>query len=93
MAKISARTGWLCRYGKEREDERHITDSCPLYKDIREQFSSLEDDDQLVEFFEQILKRRELSDEQEQERRNRTRREGAGIGLSVRSSGQWVVTV
>ena len=71
-----ARTGWLCRCGKEREEERHITDSCPLYKDIREQFSSLEYDDQLVEFFEQILKRRDSIDEQEQERRNRTRREG-----------------
>ena len=39
-----ARTNWLCRCGKEREEERHLTDSCPLYKDIREQFSSLEED-------------------------------------------------
>ena len=26
-----ARTEWLCRCGQEREEERHITDSCPLH--------------------------------------------------------------
>ena len=68
-----ARTGWLCRCGEEREEERHLTDSCPLYKDIRERFSSLEEDDQLGEFFRQILERRDKIDEQEQERRSRRR--------------------
>ena len=52
-----ARTGWLCRCGVEREEELHITDSCPPFKDIREQFSNLEDINQLVQFFEQILNR------------------------------------
>ena len=58
----------LCRCGEEREEERHLADSCPLYKDIRERFSSLEEDDQLGEFFRQILERRDKIDEQEQER-------------------------
>ena len=43
-----ARTNWLCRCGKEREEEHHLTDSCSLYKDIREKLSSLEEDDHLV---------------------------------------------
>ena len=43
-----ARTNWLCRCGKEREEEHHLTDSCSLYKDIREKLSSLEEDNQLV---------------------------------------------
>ena len=73
-----ARTDWLCRCGLEREEERHLTDSCPLYRDIREQYSSLEDDDQLVDFFQQMLQRRDQLDEQEQERRSRIGREGAG---------------
>ena len=72
-----ARTSWLCRCGQEREEERHLTDTCPLYRDIRVQYSNLGEDDQLVDFFQQMLKRRDQLDEQEQERRSRTRREGA----------------
>ena len=69
-----ARTQWLCRCEREREEERHLTDSCPLYKDIRQPYSNLEDDDQLVGFFQKMLDRRDQIDQQEQERR----REGAG---------------
>ena len=36
-----ARTSWLCRCGQEREEERHLTDTCPLYRDIRVQYSNL----------------------------------------------------
>ena len=68
-----ARTGWLCRCGEEREEERHLTDSCTLYKDIRQQYSNLKDDDQLVDFFQKMLDSRDQIDQQEQERR----REGA----------------
>ena len=72
-----ARTSWLCRCGQERERERHLTDTCPLYRDIRVQYSNLGEDDQLVDFFQQMLKRRDQLDEQEQERRSRSGREGA----------------
>ena len=75
-----ARTGWLCRCEGEREEERHLTDNCPLYRDIRAQFSNLEDDDQLVEFFQLMLKRRDQIDEQEKEQRSKRRREGAEGG-------------
>ena len=47
---------------------------------MREQYGSLEDDDQLVDFFQQMLKRRELLDEKEQESRSRKGREGADQG-------------
>ena len=64
-----ARTQWLCRCERETEEERHLTDSCPLYRDIRQQYSNLEDDDQLVDFFQKMLNRRDQIDQQEQERR------------------------
>ena len=72
----SARTQWLCRCEGEREEKRHLTDSCPLYRDIRQQYSNLEEDDQLVDFFKKMLERRDQIDEQEKER-NKRRREGA----------------
>ena len=71
-----ARTQWLCRCEGEREEKRHLTDSCPLYRDIRQQYSNLKEDDQLVDFFKKMLERRDQIDEQEKER-NKRRREGA----------------
>ena len=75
-----ARIGWLCRSGQEREEERHITDYCPLYRDLRKQYGSLEDDDQLVDFFQQMLKRRDLLEEKEQNNWSRKVRVGADQG-------------
>ena len=56
------RTNWLCRCGKERESEEHITKVCQTYDDIRDNFEALNDDIQLASFFSKVLERRGLID-------------------------------
>ena len=63
------KTGWWCRCGEAREEEEHVRESCPLYKDIREQYQDLSNDDDLVAFFQQMLDRRDSMDELEEEGR------------------------
>ena len=66
------RTGWLCLCG-EREEQEHIVRHCKKYDDIREKFGDLERDDELVEFFREVLKRRDKvrEDEEKEEKRRR----------------------
>ena len=62
-ARKFEKTNFMCRCERTREDERHITSSeCPVYADIREQFSDLQDDNQLVKFFAMVLARRDKID-------------------------------
>ena len=69
------RTGWLCRCGG-REHEEHIRSHCTLYKDIREKYGDLDDDEKLVAFFSEVLQRRDDLDEKEkEEKRSRRRKE------------------
>ena len=56
------RTNWLCRCGKERESEEHITKVCQTYDDIRDNYEDLNDDIQLASFFSKVLERRGLID-------------------------------
>ena len=39
-----------------------MSTDCPVYADIREQFSDLQDDNQLVKFFAMVLARRDKID-------------------------------
>ena len=48
---------------EQREEESHLLEgSCTVYGDIRERYGDLEDDDDLVDFFNEILARREELD-------------------------------
>jgi hypothetical protein len=59
-----ARTEWMCRCEGEREVESHlVSGDCPVYGDIKEKFINLEDDNELVAFFREVLERRDLIDE------------------------------
>ena len=62
----------LCLCGKQEEQE-HIVRHCKKYGDIREKFSDLERDDQLVVFLREVLERRDkvLEDEEKEEKRRR----------------------
>jgi hypothetical protein len=67
--KRFARTGWWCRCGEEREEEEHVRDACPLYQDIRDKYPSLQEDSNLVKFFDEMLSRRDDIDEVEEKRK------------------------
>ena len=65
-----ARSDWMCRCG-EKEKESHITSSsCPVYSDIREKYTSFDDDKDLVSYFQEVLDRRDLLDRLEAEERD-----------------------
>ena len=72
------RTDWLCLCG-EREDQEHILKHCDKYKDIREKYGDIQDDDSLVAFFREVLQKRDKVREEEQKEEKR-KREGAGEG-------------
>ena len=59
-----ARTDWLCRCGQAKEEEGHLTSgNCEVYGDIRANYSDLNDDNQLVNFFKEILAKRDELEE------------------------------
>ena len=61
-----ARTDWLCRCHKAREEESHlISGECDVYGEIRAEFDDLDDDIVLVDFFNRILKMKERLDEED----------------------------
>ena len=69
--RFASSTGWWCRCGEAREEEEHVRDSCPLYEDIREQFSDLSSEENLVQFFKAMLRRRDDIDREGEERKKR----------------------
>ena len=72
------RTGWLCLCG-EREEQEHILLHCSKYDDIREKYSDLSCDENIVRFFRDVLaKRDKVREEEEKEEKERRRREGEG---------------
>lgn len=59
-----ARTEWLCRCQKAREDESHlISGECEVFGTLRKKYDNLEDDENLVNFFNEILEMRDKLDE------------------------------
>ena len=61
-------TNWLCFCKQTKEDESHLKDgNCSVYKDIREKFGSLEDDNSLMMFFNEVLARRDALEEEDPE--------------------------
>ena len=61
-----ARTEWLCRCGEAKEEERHLmSGNCEVYGDIVSAYTNLEDDNQLVKFFNEILAKRDELEERD----------------------------
>ena len=64
--KRFARSDWLCKCREAKEDESHlISGNCDVYGEIRRKYSSLDDDNQLVNFFNEVLSRRDELEEEE----------------------------
>ena len=60
------RTNWLCRCKVSREEESHLmSGNCEVYGEIRGKYDNLEDDENLVQFFTEVLQMRDELDEKE----------------------------
>mgnify|MGYP007123635129 FL=1 len=61
-----ASTNWLCRCKQTREEESHlISGKCPIFGDLTKQFGDLSDDSNLVQFFREVLERRDQLDQKD----------------------------
>jgi hypothetical protein len=71
-----AKTQWMCRCLESKEDERHlISGECPAYNDILENYENLNEDGNLVNYFKDVLERREgINWTRKKSRRGRRRR-------------------
>ena len=55
------KSDWLCLCKESREDKAHLTSGqCKVYGDLSEKYSDLTDDNNLVQFFSEVLARRDL---------------------------------
>ena len=62
-----ASTDWLCQCRIEKENEAHlISGNCHIYGKIRDKYDSIDDDQTLVKFFNEILAMRDLLEGKEQ---------------------------
>ena len=68
----------MCLCG-EREEQEHVRLHCDNYKDIREKYDDLTSDENLVEFYRDVLARRDKVREEEKKEEKR-RRNGQGAG-------------
>ena len=54
------KSDWLCFCKDAQEDEAHLTSGqYKVYRDLCEKYSDLTDDDSLVQFFDEVLSRRD----------------------------------
>ena len=57
-------TNWLCRCLSNIENEAHLKEGlCHVYRDIRDKYDTLEDDENLVKYFSEVIARRNALDE------------------------------
>ena len=58
-------SNWMCKCGQEKEQESHIIEGkCEAYKDIRANYDTLEDDENLLAYFKEVIERREKLEEE-----------------------------
>lgn len=59
-----ARSEWLCQCREAREEESHLlSGNCPVYGEIWAKYDKLDDDDNLVNFFNEVLNLRDELEE------------------------------
>ena len=64
-----AKTDWLCRCRRDKEEEGHIVSgNCEVYSDLRNQFGDLGEDSNLVELFRAVIDRRDTLEEEDRKR-------------------------
>ena len=61
-----AQTNWLCRCLKTREEEAHLlSGQCEIYGPILEKYDNMDNDENLVNFFSEVLAMREKLEDEE----------------------------
>ena len=64
-----AKSNWLCRCKTDREEEGHIVSgTCEVYEDLRSQFGDLGEDENLVKYFQAVLDRRDVLEDEDRTR-------------------------
>ena len=65
----------MCQCQETREDESHlVSGNCPVYGEIRNQFDELDNDDDLVQFFNAVLEKGDSLEEQEREKKEQEKK-------------------
>jgi hypothetical protein len=60
-----ARSQWLCKCEVSVESESHLLEgSCPVYGEINLRYTDLNDEEQLINFFNEVLAKREMIEDQ-----------------------------
>ena len=89
--KKFASNEWLCKCRASKESESHLLNGeCQVYGEIRKQFGSLDSEDQIIQFFSEVLLERERlegEEEEEREREMRGRPSGEGNTMDAASGG------
>ena len=58
---------WLCRCEEAREEESHLTSGkCKVFGDLNERLGDLHNDENLVQFFQEVLARRDEIDKKQE---------------------------
>ena len=69
--KRFARSHWLCRCGEKEEESHLLSGNCEVYGEIRWKYTNLNDDKQLVDFFNEVLARRDKLEEEEKKKKSK----------------------
>ena len=68
-----AKSNWLCRCKTDREEEGHIVSGkCNVYEDLRTQYGDLGEDENLVQYFQAVLDRRDKLEDEDRTRQSVT---------------------
>ena len=71
---------WLCKCGLSNESESHLlSGECHIYRNIRNKYENIDSEDNLIQFFSEVLEERERLEEEEEEEEERQRGGGGGI--------------
>ena len=71
---------WLCKCGLSNESESHLlSGECHIYRKIRNKYENIDSEDNLIQFFSEVLEERERLEEEEEEEEERQRGGGGGI--------------
>ena len=59
---------WLCKCGLSNESESHLlSGECHIYRNIRNKYENIDSEDNLIQFFSEVLEERERLEEEEEE--------------------------
>ena len=73
-----SKTNWMCRCENEVEAEGHIVSGqCTVYGDLKSQFGDLTEDKNLVQYFQAVLDRRDILEEEDRRQQSSTAAVGA----------------